>query len=306
MASSDIAGVNWGSTSFRAYRIAADGTLRDERVEHAGISSLDRAGMATTFASAMTGWEGLSARYASGMIGSNVGWVETPYVECPIQASALANESIRTAIGGIEVSIIPGLTCRRADGMPDIMRGEEVEILGALSILDGSGGEFLIVLPGTHTKWVRASDGAPVGFFTAMSGELYDRLTKQGLLASVVDGDAVVGEVFSAGVRQGSARRLGLGTELFSVRARVIRGELHRSEAASFLRGLLIGSEFAAASELLGAIEGRRTVLVVNAALSVLYRIALAERSVEATVLDGREACVRGFVAIHESASRSS
>lgn len=232
-------------------------------------------------------------------------WVDAPYIECPTNAGVLADGLVRTEIGGIQLSIIPGLTCRHADGTPDIMRGEEVEILGSLSML-GEPGDCLVVLPGTHTKWAQVSDGAPIGFFTAMSGELYDRLTKQGLLASVVEGNAVADKSFSAGVRQGLARRLGLGTELFSVRARVIRGDLRRSDVASFLRGLLTGTEIADAIELLGAIEGRQILLAGNAALSILYRAALAERGVEATIVDGREACLRGFLAIHQFASRSS
>lgn len=295
----EIIGINWGSSNFRAYRIAADGGLIDEYSAPAGVATLDRAGMAAMM-------QKLAARlptdiplYASGMIGSTIGWVEVPYAEAPAGCGELSQRVTRAHIGGVDVRIVPGITCRRAfDGAPDVLRGEEIELLGAIGLGHADG---LAALPGTHTKWVRLERGRVVDFFTAMSGEIFDRLTAQGLLASIIDGDAAEGAAFRDGVATGKARKLGLSTLLFGARARVIRGALGRPDASSYIRGLLIGSEIADALAAYPQLARASVPLIGSGPQSRLYAAALAANGIGSRIIDSREACQRGFRALHEA-----
>lgn len=291
-------GINWGSTSFRAYLIGADGSAIDEYVAAAGVVGLDRDGMGSMMSELASRWPQRGPVYASGMIGSNVGWIEVPYAQAPAGCADLAAAAVSTQIGDLPLKIVPGITCRRSfDGEPDILRGEEVELMGlvALRAVDG-----WVALPGTHTKWARLENGRVVDFFTSMSGEIFDRLTAKGLLASIVAGEAADGAEFLRGVSAGLARRLSLGTLLFGARAQVVRGALAKSDAASYLRGLLIGSEIGDALAVYPTLGGSVIPLIGNPALCRLYASALRTVGLSSELIESREACLRGFRALHE------
>ena len=292
----EIVGVNWGSSNFRAYYIAAEGHLIDEFSAPAGVASLDRAGMAGMMAKLAGRWSGSATVYASGMIGSNIGWVEVPYAEAPAGGAEIRAAAKAAEIGGMAVRIVPGIACtRRFDRAPDILRGEEIELLGLIALGQRDG---LAALPGTHTKWVSLADGRIVDFFTAMSGEIYDRLTAQGLLASIIEGEAEDGGAFRRGVATGKARALGLGTLLFGARALVVRGQMSKRDAASYIRGLLIGAELADALAAYPALAEAAVPLIGNGPLSKLYASALEGAGVASRLVDSREACLRGFLAL--------
>jgi 2-dehydro-3-deoxygalactonokinase len=206
--------------------------------------------------------------------------------------------AVSTKIGRVATHIVPGIACRRSfDGQPDILRGEEIELLGlaALRAVDG-----WVALPGTHTKWARLENGRVADFFTSMSGEIFDRLTAKGLLASIVDGEALEGPTFLQGVAAGRARQLGLGTLLFGARAQVVRGALAKTDAASYIRGLLIGSEIADALAVYPTVREGIVPLIGNSALCRLYASALSAAGVRSETIDSRAACLRGFRALHE------
>jgi 2-dehydro-3-deoxygalactonokinase len=293
-----IVGVNWGSTNFRAYLIGADGAALDDYAAPTGGVGLDRQAMAATMDALAARWPDPCPVYVCGMIGSNVGWTEVPYVEAPAGCSDLAKLAVSTDIGRVPTHIIPGIACRRSfDGLPDILRGEEIELMGlaALRPVDG-----WVALPGTHTKWARLQEGRVVDFFTSMSGEMFDRLTANGLLASIVDGEAADGPVFLRGVTLGRARQLGLGTLLFSARAQVVRGVLAKAEAASYIRGVLIGSEIADVLAVYPGVRDSVVPLIGNSALGRLYASALGAAGIRSEAIDSRTACLRGFQALHE------
>ena len=291
-------GVNWGSTNFRAYLIGADGSAIDEYSAPAGVVNLDRTGMAATMDALAARWPGSAPVYASGMIGSNVGWKEVPYAEAPAGRADLAAAAVATEIGSVPVHIVPGITCRRSfDGEPDILRGEEIEMMGLASLGTVDG---WVALPGTHTKWARLEQGRVVEFFTSMSGEIFDRLTAKGLLASIVEGEAQDGPVFLQGVAAGRARKLSLGTLLFGARAKVVRGFLSKPDAASYIRGLLIGSEIADAMAVYPTAGDAVVPLVGSRIVCALYASALNAAGISSAIVDSRIACLRGFKALHE------
>jgi 2-dehydro-3-deoxygalactonokinase len=294
--SGDIVAINWGSTNFRAYRIDAAGQAIDEFAKPAGVAGLGRDGMVAVVAELAARWPDLGRLrgFASGMIGSNIGWVEAPYVAAPATLAEVAAGLVPTRIGDLDLRIVPGIRCRRAfDEGPDVMRGEEIELFGFAAANPRWRG--LIALPGTHTKWARFESGRIVDFFTSMSGEMYDRLTAAGLLASIVDGPAVDGPAFHEGVATGRARKLGLSTTLFGARAAVMQGALAKADAASYLRGLLIGAEIADALAVLPDLRDAEVPLVGNSALCGLYAAALRAEGIASRPVDSREACISGF-----------
>jgi len=294
----EFVGVNWGSTNFRAYRFDGAGELLDEYAAPTGVTKLDRAGMAAQVAELAGRWPDHGPIYASGMITSNIGWLEVPYVEAPAGLAELATAARTVAIGQTQVTLMPGIACRRAaDGAPDILRGEDVELAGFAAASGGVSG--YVALPGTHTKWVRLVGGRIDEFSTAMSGEIYDRLTALGLLASVVEGEAADGDAFGAGLALGRERRLGLGTLLFGVRARVIRGDLLRADAASYTRGILIGSEIADGLALYPDLADGRVPLIGAEPTCRLYAAALARFGIAGEYVDSAQACVQGYRALH-------
>jgi 2-dehydro-3-deoxygalactonokinase len=294
-----IVGVNWGSTNFRAYLIAADGAVIDEYAAPAGVVTLDRDGMVATIDALAARWPDRGPIYASGMIGSNVGWTEVPYAEAPASCGDIAAATVATRIGEVPLHIVPGITCRRSfDGEPDILRGEEVEIMGLATLRETSG---WVALPGTHTKWARLEAGRVVDFFTSMSGEIFDRLTAKGLLASIVGGEATDGPAFLKGAAAGRARQLSLAALLFGARAQVVRGRLAKSDAASYIRGLLIGADIADALAVYPAIRASVVPLIGNGPLCKLYASALLAAGVASESIESREACLRGFRALHSA-----
>lgn len=298
-ADAEIVGVNWGSSNFRAWRIAGDGSVVDEIVAARGVAGLGREGMAETMAMLAARWPDHGPIYASGMIGSNIGWAEAPYAIAPAGMADLARAAIPAEIGDTPVRIVPGIACRRSfDDTPDILRGEETELLGLMELAPGDG---VAALPGTHTKWVRREGGRIGEFLTAMSGEIFDRLTAQGLLASIVEGEAADGDAFREGVARGRAGGLGLSSLLFGARARVIRGELARADAASYIRGLLIGSEIADAIAAFPDMGSAVVPLIGNGPLSRLYAAALASVGIESELVESRRACLLGFRALHRA-----
>lgn len=293
-----FAGVNWGSSNFRAYLIGACGQLLDEFSRPAGVSGLKRDEMESIMNALAERWPGTQMIYASGMIGSNIGWLEVPYVQAPAAIAEVAQGARSTAIGTAPVHIVPGVSCVRSfDGGPDIMRGEEIELYGFAALEAGWNG--LVALPGTHTKWVRFEEGRIMEFFTSMSGEIYDRLTAAGLLSSIVEGEAADGPVFRAGVEAGLSRKLGMAALLFGARARFMHGMLAKADAPSYLRGILIGSEIADAQAIHPGLGSEAVPLIGSGPLCALYASALASVGIAARHIDSREACISGFQALH-------
>jgi 2-dehydro-3-deoxygalactonokinase len=292
-----IIGINWSSTRFRAYLIAANGALVDAYTEPSGVAGLAREQMIEIVAALVQRWPGTRHIYASGMIGSAMGWTDVGYAEAPAAAAGIARLARSTTIGDVPLIIVPGVACRRtADGAPDVMRGEEIEILGTASSRDG-----MIALPGLHTKWVKIRNNEITEFATSMVGEIFDRLTEKGLLASIVEGAGEPGAAFRAGIEKGRAGTLGLGALLFGARARVVRGDMEKGDAASYVRGLLIGADLVDATTLFGDLATAPVTLIGEEYACRLYAAALDSIGIANRTVEPREACVRGFLALHEA-----
>jgi 2-dehydro-3-deoxygalactonokinase len=291
--------VDWGTTNCRAWVVGPDGRVEAGEDFALGVSKLQpgeaQARFEDTVRPALNA-ERLPA-ILCGMIGSNLGWELVPYFDCPADLATLA-KGLRRVGDQPPAWIVPGVRAVRPDGGPDVMRGEEVQILGwAAEAPERSVGAHLICHPGTHTKWVRLVDGRIERFVTAMSGELFDILRKH----SVVKGpegpdDPAAFEAGLAAAGDGSA----LASRLFTTRSRVVGGDMPASAANSYLSGVLVGADVAATPRLLGA-EGEPVALIGDARLCGLYECALAKAGIAVTTHDGDAAALAGLSALYRT-----
>ena len=240
MPAAALIGLDWGTSSARAYRIADDGTLLDSRQADCGLQRLGATTFAQAFDTLLGDWRDEPVpRLAAGMIGSRNGWIEVPYVGTPATLSALADGLGRTPDG--ELVIVPGVITRDVLGTPDVIRGEETQLVGAL---DDHAADALLVMPGTHSKWVIARGGALAGFATWMTGEIYALMLAHSILGRLAESadsdprDRAFGRGVERGLRDGAIMH-----DCFAARSLVLTGELAPADVAGFLSGLLIGRE---------------------------------------------------------------
>lgn len=260
-----LIGLDWGSTSLRAYLFGPDGTILQQRSEAAGVLNVVERKFAAardrTIGDWLTHGEALPV-IACGMIGSTVGWREVPYVSCPAGftelATALAAQRRIAAADGL--TIVPGLNVAfggsTAPGRtPDVMRGEETQVLGALERRPDLANGCRMVMPGTHSKWVHVRHGAIQSFRTYMTGEVFAVMRDHSILGRPAQaalaaagaapiGTRPAGPDFERGVDDAkTARATGLAGLLFAVRTRVLAGEVAAHDSLDYLSGILIGDE---------------------------------------------------------------
>jgi len=269
--------LDWGTTSLRAYLLGADGAVLERREAPLGILNVEGGDFARAFRGATEGWPRAPA-LAAGMIGSRQGWREAPYVECPAGLGDVARRLL--AVEGAALRIAPGVSLIDADGVPDVMRGEETQIFGAC----GPGESGIAVLPGTHSKWALVEGGRIRRFATFMTGEAFAALSEHTILGRLFEGCAPDEAAFARGVAHAALEEKGRGGllhRLFSARTLGLLGKLPGASLRSYLSGLLIGAELAEALAWLDDAPTRVTV-IGGAALARSYRAALEQRGVAA------------------------
>ena len=283
--------VDWGTTNRRAWRIGGDGRVADELDDDQGVLAIPPDGFPRAVAEIRERLGGLPLLLA-GMVGSNRGWVEAAYVPCPAGLGDVAARLVWVDPG--EVAIVPGV-CLGGGAAADVMRGEEVQILGAAAEAMIAP-EALLCHPGTHNKWVKLEGGRIAAFRTVMTGEMFSLLREHSILADLLVDEAEPGAAFAAGVRHGLDED-DLLAELFAVRARVLLGKAPREQAASYASGLLIGTDLGIGLEY--AAEGE-VAAMGRPELTRLYAAALAEAGRACREIDGEAAFLAGALHLAE------
>ncbi|MEM8587874.1 MAG: 2-dehydro-3-deoxygalactonokinase [Pseudomonadota bacterium] len=276
-----LIGIDWGTTSFRAYQIAADGMIIDTVEAAEGIANPPAGGFEETFERHVGPWLDDGAPLpvvASGMISSRNGWRETPYLKAPADAAAFgASLTEHVSEAGRRLHFVSGLICDDASGNPDVMRGEETQLIGcmALGVPDG-----LFVMPGTHSKWAMTQNGRLLGFRTYMTGEVFAVMRAHSLLGAFIGCEAWSEAAFANGVAASLADKDSVLHRLFTVRSRVLDQRMAADDTAAYLSGILIGEELRAG---LADLAGDAELTVVGAgALVDRYLAALAVAGVAA------------------------
>lgn len=288
-----LLGLDWGTSNLRAFLLAADGTTLAERGSARGIRQLAQPGPAG-FQQALDEVAGDWLRdrpglpmVACGMVGSAQGWQEARYVACPADVAALAGQAVVIATAHGPLHLAPGLIDRPAAGSaqaPDVMRGEEIQIAGALALQPALAERACLLLPGTHAKLAQVRQGRVTGFRTFMTGELYALLRRHSLLGQTMPADATGQEdtaAFYAGLARARQARPGdLAHQLFGTRTLGLTGQLTPQGQADYLSGLLIGHELVAGlGDMEAAHEGQRPPLVLIGDPALLDRYAGALRA---------------------------
>lgn len=288
--SEEFAAVDWGSSARRVYVLDSAGTVVREEEDATGALTIP----AERFAGEV---RALRARVGdlplllAGMVGSSRGWMEAAYLPCPATLPDLAQHLLWAEPG--RTAIVPGISLID-DGRGDVMRGEEVQLVGA-QLLQPVQRDRLICHPGTHTKWVAMHGGAITRFRTVMTGELFALLRRHSSLAEMMTSEAMAGTAFRRGVDHGFAGAV-LGAALFSIRAGVLLGAMERADAPSYASGLLIGSDLRAG--LADAPPDAEILVLGRGSLTRLYAAAIEQCGHRAGEMDGAAAFVAGMRAI--------
>lgn len=294
LSEASFVGVDWGTSSFRLWLMAADGTPLASSRSGEGMLHCSSSGgfqpVLDKHLAEVRAPEGLPVLIC-GMAGARQGWVEAAYVHTPTALGDLHGRAISVPVEGRDIRILPGIAQVLAEA-PNVMRGEETQLLG--SIADGFTG--LVCMPGTHCKWVAIDGGTIVRFASFMTGELFSVISKHSILMHAVDEGAPPGfddPTFRAAidaVRDDASVAL---SALFSIRAGQLLGFEKKAEGAAHLSGLLIGAEVAAAKSLYGAPSD--IVLVGSGALGSLYEAVLTDAGYRVRVVDAEEAVRNGL-----------
>jgi 2-dehydro-3-deoxygalactonokinase len=296
-----IAG-DWGTSHLRLSLCRGDSVL--ETLQGPGIGAL-REPAGEALRPLIAGWRqshGPLPILLCGMAGSRNGWREAPYLPCPADLRALGAAALRFEADAAPVAIAPGLSCRSRLGSPDVMRGEETQIAGAIALHPGlATGEHLLCLPGTHTKWSYLRDGQVRDFLTALTGELFALLRAGSTLLRAAEGGAPT-ERPAGDSEDGFERGIEAAAEpgsasllhgLFGVRSRQLIDGQPREWALSYLSGLLIGADVRGALPLFAA--PKAVLLIGDGALNERYAYALRREGIAASCLDGERCALAGL-----------
>jgi 2-dehydro-3-deoxygalactonokinase len=277
--------VDWGTTNRRAYLIDGSGKRTDEFEDAKGVLSVPSGGFLDAVAEIRQRL-GDKPLLLAGMIGSNRGWKEAPYVSCPAGIEEIAAKLVWA---GDREAIVPGVSYI-GEGRADVMRGEEVQLLGAVAagLVDPMG---MVCHPGTHNKWATLRHGKISDFRTVMTGELFSLLKEHSILSDLLHGEVAVNDVFKEAARYAIYHEA-LPADLFAVRARVLLGQANKEDASSYTSGLLIGSDVRIG---LSKPTGAQIAVIGRPELTRLYAAAIAEAQRDAVEHDGEQCFLAGI-----------
>jgi len=281
--------LDWGTSSLRGYLLGGSGEILQSKHADLGILKVANGAFAQTYLEFCADWRkqhGDLPAVASGMIGSKQGWKEAPYVAAPASLRQIAAALTSVEIPGHRpLRIVPGVSYRDPQGLPDVMRGEETQLFGAVA---GSGvATRSFVLPGTHSKWAVTGSSGIERFSTFMTGELFAVLRAHSILGRLMPEASVVAadDGFRRGANAGLSHGGSLLRRLFSARTLGLFNEVPAAELASYLSGMLIGEEIFAARGA-GLLDDAGSVGIIgDAVLADLYRVVLEMADAESLVL---------------------
>lgn len=280
--------VDWGTTNRRTYVIAEGVVVATERDDR-GVAAIGDGGFDAEIDALSARYDGLPMLLA-GMIGSNRGWIDAGYAPVPAGLDALAHGVCRPRP---DVAVVSGLSL--VDGARgDVMRGEEVQLLGAVAA-GLAPGDATLCQPGTHCKWARMAGGEVIDFTTAMTGELFALLRDHALIGREMTDPPADDAEFLAGVAASADGDL--LARLFGVRPAALLG-LRREGGASYVSGLLIGSDCRA-----HVAAGETVYLLADGPIAALYARAIAAVGGTAVRIDSHAAFVAGITRIEERLS---
>jgi 2-dehydro-3-deoxygalactonokinase len=293
MNQAEYVAVDWGTSSFRLWLIDRAAGVLQERRSQEGMMAAAKLGFAAVLQSHLDAVGAASDLpvVICGMAGARQGWVEAGYIDTPAHLARILEQAVPVPLQSRDIWILPGIA-QRDPRAPDVMRGEETQLLGALGV--DAAGEAVVCIPGTHSKWARVSGGTVERFATFMTGELFSVVSRETILSHAVvganEGDT---EAFKSAVIAAFETPALAANLLFRVRSSQLLYGSSPSSAREKISGTLIGLELAAGlaqDQLKNGIT-----LVASGRLQVLYRLAFETLSVAVQSIDAEEAVRRGL-----------
>jgi len=273
--------LDWGTSSLRAMLVSQTGeTLETKETSSGGIQFVKDGAFEAALMSVVGDWfsaHGSLPVLATGMITSRNGWVEVAYVDTPGGVPELAaGTKTLTLANGAVITFLPGMRNPASKPFPDVMRGEETQIVGF-----GLDKDRTLVLPGTHSKWARIKAGRIDGFQTYATGEVFSLLTKHSFIAKAQDplpGAEPDWQSFDRGAEFAASNDVSADaflSAIFSARTGILDGKLKPENILDYVSGLVIGSEFRQARAAGWFKSGQEIGIVGNNVLNSRYgRIA--------------------------------
>eukprot|EP01060_Flectonema_neradi_P006839 TRINITY_DN14697_c0_g1_i1.p1 TRINITY_DN14697_c0_g1~~TRINITY_DN14697_c0_g1_i1.p1 ORF type:complete len:514 (+),score=105.31 TRINITY_DN14697_c0_g1_i1:50-1591(+) len=286
--------VDWGTTSVRSYRIIGDRVVEENENANGGVLSCDGTDFERVLTEMVGHWSG--DIYLIGMVGSSIGWKEVKHIPTPASPQDVWSRKVKIHhtthpdLTHRTIFVIPGITDPDTD---DVMRGEETQLFGT------NTNNGIVICPGTHCKWVLLKHGSISSFTTFMSGELFALLKERSILSKSIphEGDNFDQLMFQTGVSEGFSTSSFLSA-IFRVRTKSLRGTLPASKAASYLSGILIGSEIREGCKVFGSELQNQTTIKVTGNLSLcrLYKTAIEKVTTQTvTVIPSKDVLVKGI-----------
>jgi 2-dehydro-3-deoxygalactonokinase len=272
--------LDWGTTSFRAYLVGIDGAVKDQFADSEGILAVKDNGFEAVLESHIGHWDKSLPVVAAGMITSRQGWIELPYAECPAGPAELAKHiHVHQAKSGRVIHFLTGLHLKSDTIGHDVMRSEETQVFGSL---DTGAAHF--VTPGTHSKWIDVVDGKITRFATYITGEMFSVLRNHSILGRLMTSDGADEAVFLKGVDRAFADPAGFLHSLFSVRSLGLFNDVPTDKLATYLSGIVIGTEVAHAT--LGNDRSARYVILASPGIGGRYVRAMKAAGLDAVMGD--------------------
>jgi 2-dehydro-3-deoxygalactonokinase len=287
--------LDWGTTSFRAYLVGADGLVKDQFASPEGILAVKDQAFEAVLESHIGSWDKALPVVASGMITSRQGWIEMPYAECPAGLSDLAAHiKLHTTRSGRSIHFITGMHYKSSSISHDVMRGEETQVFGSME-----SGANHFVAPGTHSKWIDVAGNKITRFSSYMTGEVFALLRAHSILGRLMSNDSDDEGAFIKGVDKALADPAGFLHSIFSVRTLGLFSDMRPEHLASYLSGIVIGTEVAHAT--VNNDRAAKYMVLASAGIGARYVKAMTYAGLDAMMGDP-VAVIKGEAAVaHEA-----
>ncbi|MFT6925485.1 MAG: 2-dehydro-3-deoxygalactonokinase [Psychromonas sp.] len=292
--------IDWGTTNFRAFAMNDNGEPVDEIKRELGLLQIQEGQFDAQLKELLTEWlddyQDLPI-YMGGMVGSMCGWIDAGYIATPASLPYLTKNCHQfTSSWGAPVSIIPGVSHQYENDKHDVMRGEEVQLMGLMAHTELAN--CLVILPGTHSKHVKIIDGKLLSFSTYMTGELYSILSKFSILGRGITTTTtkIISDEFYRGVREGQTEYF--TSTLFLARTHRLFNTISENDVLDYLSGLLIGNELYALLPLIRheLINPPLPIFIVGGGnIAQRYTLACNELGIDNHFVDGDECFISGM-----------
>ena len=283
----DWIAIDWGTTNFRAWFIKNDKVLK-EVVKSNGIKNIPNKNFEDTLIKNINIPKNISSKIkiiSCGMIGSKQGWLNSGY-EKSLHLKKNNLVKVKTKNRYLDFYIVKGLS---QNNPYDVIRGEETQVLGYLQNNKNFSG--IICLPGTHSKWIKISNGKIIKFKTYMTGELFEIISNNSILSHSITDKKINIKVFKNSVLLSQKKNFNFFDNLFEFRSRTLLSK-KKYYPKSELIAYLIGNEI---KSNINNTKATKVIIIGSKYNSKLYSQAMHALKIKNTIVDSKSITIAGL-----------